>query len=303
MRRTLALVCVTLGVFSLALAPMLRFWVAPALMRTPMDYYNEVVNHGENVSYFSAEDLESVEGATVEAYSTFRADVPASDSDVVVWDQFTWVTDVDRDYPIQSTTRRAGHDRFTGQAVDCCDPSVNGERAEQSGQVFKFPFLTERRDYEFFDTTTRRTWPIEFRGEETVHGVPTYRFVQVIEPTRVGERTMPRSLLGMDGEGDVTADEMFSLTRTYWIEPTTGIPIDLEERHHRAASVDGEERLVLFDGVLRFTEETTEGYIESATPGMTRLPLVRETLPITLAGAGAALVVVGLLLPVLRRRT
>jgi hypothetical protein len=301
MRRTVAVVCIALGVFSLVLAPLLRFWMASALMKTPMDYYNETVNRGEDVTYFSAEELEAVEGATVEAYTTLRADVAASDEDTVVWDQFTWVEDVERDFAIQSTTRRAGHDRVSGEAVDCCDASVNDESVAQTGQVFKFPFSTEQRDYEFFDTTAQEAFPIAFQGVEDVNGVETYRFEQVVELTKVGERTLPRSLLDMDGEGDVTTDEMYSVTRTYWIEPTTGSPINLREDQHRGAFVDGEERLVLFDGVLQFDDETVEGQISDAEQGMTTLPLLRTTLPAVLVVAGVLLVVVGGVLAVTGR--
>ncbi|MFC4562103.1 DUF3068 domain-containing protein [Nocardiopsis mangrovi] len=301
MRRTVAVVCIALGVFSLVLAPLLRFWMAGAVMKTPMDQYNETTNRGEDVSYFSAEEVEQVDGATVEAYTTVRADVAASDEDIVVWDQFTWVKDIDRDFAILSTTRRAGHDRVSGEAVDCCDASVNDEAVQQSGQAFKFPFLTEQRDYEMFDVPTRQTLPITFEGVETIQGVETYRFEQVVEPTKINERTLPRSLLGLEGDGDVTADEVFTVTRTYWIEPTTGAPIDLIEDQHRGAVVDGEERLVLFDGEMRFTDATIEQNIEGVQQGLTMLPLLRTTIPLVLVVAGPALLAIGALLLVAAR--
>ncbi|WP_046471956.1 DUF3068 domain-containing protein [Allosalinactinospora lopnorensis] len=293
MRRTVAVVCIALGVFSIALAPMLRFWVASAVMKTPMDYYDQKVNRGEDVTYFSIEDVELVEGATVEAHTTIRGDVAASDEDTVVWDQFTWVKDADTDYAFQSTTRRTGHDRVTGEAVDCCDPSVNDESVRQEGQAFKFPFLTEQKDYEFFDTTVQETNPIRFDGEEVVHGVETYRFVQEIEPTKIDEREIPRDLVDMEGDGDVTTDEMYSVTRTYWIEPTTGSPIHLSEEQHRGAYVDDEEVLTLFKGTMDWTDETIEGNIEGAQQGMTIIPLLRTTLPIALLAVGAGLLLLG----------
>ncbi|MBV2362144.1 DUF3068 domain-containing protein [Streptomonospora nanhaiensis] len=293
MRRTVAVVCIALGVFCLALAPMLRYWMAESLMRAPLDQYSRTVNHGEGVTYFNAEEMESIENATVEAYTTVRGDVAASSDDIAVWDQFTWVEDIERDFAFQSTYRRAGHDRVTGEGVDCCDASVNDDAVEQSGQIYKFPFLTEQRDYEFFDTTSRLTRPITFEGVEEVNGVETYRFEQVIEDVKIGERTLPADLLGMDQEGDVTGDEMYSITRTYWIEPTTGAPIGLSEDQHRAVVVDGEERLVLFDGEMVWDEQTIENNIENARQGMTVLPLLRTTLPIVLLVAGVALVALG----------
>ncbi|GAA3759413.1 hypothetical protein HDA32_004696 [Spinactinospora alkalitolerans] len=295
MRRTVAVVCIALGVFCLTMAPMLRFWLASAVMKTPMDYYSETVNRGEDVTYFSAEEVESIEGATVEAYTTLRADVAASDDEVVVWDQFTWVEDIDRDFAILSTTRRAGHDRVSGEAADCCDASVNDESVAQSGQAFKFPFLTEQRDYEFFDTTSQQTLPIEYEGTETIEGMEVYRFVQVVEPTKVGERVLPKSLLEMGGEGDATTDEVYSVTRTYWIEPSTGVPVNLREEQRRVAEVDGEEQLVLFEGSLEFTDETVDNALETASQSG-QITLIRTTLPITLVVVGGGLLILGVLL-------
>ncbi|GAB3479283.1 PorA family protein [Nocardiopsis coralliicola] len=303
MRRTVAAVCIALGVFCLVLAPLMRFWLAGALMKTPMDYYSEQVNRGENVTYFSIEELELVEDATVEAYSTVRADVAASDDDVVVWDQFTWIEDTERDFAIQSSSRRAGHDRVTGEAVDCCDAAINEEPTPQSGQAWKFPFDVEQKDYEFFDTTAKETYPIEFDGEETIDGVETYKFVQEVEPTKIGERELPRSLVDMEGDGDVVADEMYSVTRTYWIEPNSGSPIQLSEDQHRGAEVDGEEVLVLFDGDLRSDQETIDNNVENAQTALTALPLLRVTGPLVLIGAGAVLAVGGGVLFATARRT
>ncbi|MBB4933829.1 hypothetical protein F4561_004649 [Lipingzhangella halophila] len=299
MRRTIAVVCIALGVFSISLAPMLRFWVADAVMKTPMDYYDQKVNRGENVTYFSIEDVELVEGATVEATTTLRSDVAASGDDTVVWDQFTWVEDVDTGYGITSTARRAAHDRVSGESVDCCDPSVNDEMVHQEGQAFKFPFMTEQKDYEFFDTTVQETHPIRFDGEETIDGMETYRFVQEIDPTKIGERDLPRDLVGMDGEGDVTADEMYSVTRTYWIEPTTGTPIHLSEEQRRVGQVDGEEVLVFFEGDMVWTDETVDSNIESTQDSLASLNLIRGTVPLLLVVAGVGFLAPGVLLLVL----
>ncbi|RNL84630.1 DUF3068 domain-containing protein [Halostreptopolyspora alba] len=293
MRRTVALVCIAVGVFSIALAPMLRYWVADAVMKTPMDYYDKKVNRGENVTYFSIEDVELVEGATVEAITTLRGDVAASDEETVVWKQFTWVADVDTGYGIQSTVRKTGHDRVSGEAVDCCDASIEGETVRHEGQVFKWPFLTEKENYEFFDTTIQEARPIRFDGEETIDGMETYRFVQEIEPTKIGERDLPRDVAGLNGEGDVTADEMYSVTRTYWIEPTTGIPIDLSEEQHRAGHVDGEEVLTFFEGDMDWTDETVESNIESTEDSLASLNLIRTVVPVVLLILGVGLVGVG----------
>lgn len=293
MRRTVAVVCIAFGVFCLVLAPLLRFWMASAVMKTPMNYYSQSVIQGENVTYFNAKELELIEDADVEATMTIRADVAASDAETVVWDQFMWVRDVERDFAFLSSTRRTAHDRRTGEAVDCCGAAVNEESTVQSGQAFKWPFNVEQRDYEFFDTTTRQTLPIRFEGTEEVKGVEAYKFVQVVEPATVETREFPKSLLGMDGKGDATADVVFSNIRTYWVDPVTGSPLDLSEEQRRVAVVDGQERLVMFEGVLSFSDETVAANIENAASG-DLIVLVRSTLPIILLAVGAAALIFGL---------
>jgi 3-mercaptopyruvate sulfurtransferase SseA len=105
MRRTVAVVLIALGVFCLALAPMMRTWMSSSLMKTPLDYYNPTVNVGE-VTYFNIEDVELVEDADVEAHSTIRADVASSSDDVVVWDVRS---DGEYDGTNSRGNQRAGH--------------------------------------------------------------------------------------------------------------------------------------------------------------------------------------------------
>ena len=300
MRRTVAIVLIALGVFCLALAPMMRTWMATALMKTPMDYYSQPVATGQ-ADYFDIEDVEQVEDATVEAHLTIRADVASSSDDVVVWDQFTWIKDADTDFGISSTSRRAGHDRVTGEAVDCCDGMIDDEAVVQSGQAWKFPFFTEKRDYEFFETTIQEVAPMRFDGVEAIEGVEAYRFVQEVEPTVIDEQTVPREVAGLDGEGDVTGDVEFSITRTYWIEPISGSPINVSEDQHRAVVVDGEEVLTMLSGELRYTPETIDASIENTEQARQFLPLLRTTLPIVALVAGVGLIGVAVVLLVTGR--
>lgn len=302
MRRTVAVVLIALGVFCLVSAPMMRTWMSGSLMKTPLDYYNATVNTGE-VTYFNIEDLEQVEDANVEAHSTLRADVASSTDDVVVWDQFTWIKDADTDFGISSTSRRAGHDRVTGEAVDCCDAMINEESVAQSGQAWKFPFMTEQRDYDFFETTVQEVVPMKFEGVEEIDGVEAYKFVQTVEPTVIDEREVPRSVAGLDGEGDVVGDETFSMVRTYWIEPISGTPINISEDHHRVVVVDGEEVLTLLSGELSFDDATRAASIENTEQARKVLPLLHSTLPVAALIVGAGLIGIAVILFVTGRGT
>ncbi|WP_150252872.1 DUF3068 domain-containing protein [Nocardiopsis deserti] len=302
MRRTVAVVLVAFGVFFLAFAPMMRTWLSSSLMKTPLDYYSETVLEADGATYFNIEDVELVEDATLEARSTIRADVASSTDETVVWDQFTWVRDAETDFGITSSSRRAGHDRVTGETVDCCDAMVNDESVAQSGQAWKFPFFTEQRDYDFFETTAREVVPMEFQGTEEVGGVETYRFVQEVEGEVIGERTLPRSVAGMEGEGDVTGDEVFSITRTYWIEPVTGSPLKISEDQNRVVVVDGEEVLTLFDAELVSNDESVQNAVANSEQGRTVLPLLQTTLPVACLVVGVGFIGIAVVLFATGRR-
>lgn len=302
MRRTVAVVLVAFGVFFLAVAPMMRTWLSSSLMKTPLDYYSETVLKADGATYFNIEDVELVEDAALEARSTIRADVASSTDETVVWDQFTWVRDAETDFGITSSSRRAGHDRVTGEVVDCCDAMVNDESVAQSGQAWKFPFFTEQRDYDFYETTAREVVPMEFQGTEEVGGVETYKFVQEVEDEVIGERTLPRSVAGMEGGGDVTGDEVFSITRTYWIEPVTGSPLKIGEDQNRVVVVDGEEVLTLFDAELVSDDESVQNAAAKSEQGRTVLPLLQTTLPVVCLVAGVGFIGVAVVLFVTGRR-
>ncbi|WP_285732195.1 DUF3068 domain-containing protein [Nocardiopsis sp. ATB16-24] len=303
MRRTVAVVLVAFGVFFLALAPMTRTWLSSSLMKTPLDYYSETVLTAEGATYFNIEDVELVENANLEANSTIRADVASSTDETVVWDQFTWLRDADTDFGITSTSRRAGHDRVTGEAVDCCDAMINDEAVAQNGQAWKFPFFTEQRDHDFFETTVQENVPMRFQGTEEVKGVETYKFVQEVEDEVVGERTLPRSVAGLEGDGDVTGDEVFSITRTYWIEPVTGSPLKIGEAQNRVVVVDGEEVLTILDADLVSNDESIQNAVDKADAGRTMLPLLHTTLPIVSLVVGVGFIGIAVILLLTGRRS
>jgi len=112
---------------------------------------------------------------------------------------------------------------------------------------------------------------------------------------------VPRDVAGLDGEGDVTGDVEFSITRTYWIEPISGSPINVSEDQHRAVVVDDEEVLTMLSGELRYTPETIDASIENTEQARQFLPLLRTTLPIVALVAGVGLIGVAVVLLVTGR--
>ena len=66
------------------------------------------------------------------------------------------------------------------------------------GQIYKFPFDTEKKSYDVWDGPTRRGLEATYEGEESIEGTSVYKFVQVIEPTVIDTRDVPGSVFGSD---------------------------------------------------------------------------------------------------------
>ncbi len=62
---------------------------------------------------------------------------------------------------------------------------VDGDPVTRAGLEFKWPFLTERRDYEYFDAQARTTAPIHYKGTQDFRGVRVYYFEQTVPWTKV----------------------------------------------------------------------------------------------------------------------
>jgi hypothetical protein len=143
---------------------------------------------------------------------------------------------------------------------------------------------------------------MEFDGVEEIEGVETYRYVQTVEPTTIGERVIPRSVAGLEGDGDITGDEQFSIERTYWVDAVTGTPIKVSEDQHRAVVYEGEEVLTLLSGELAFTDASVRGQIESSEQGRTLLPMLRTTIPVASLIVGVGLLAIATVLLLTGRR-
>ena len=173
-------------------------------------------------------------------------------------------------------------------------------------RFFVFPFGLPVCGYHagnlFFDTTLRRAAPMRFDGEDTVNGLPVYRFVQRIEPTKAGERQVPGQLVNAPVGTTVTASRFYENTRTFWVEPYTGAVVKGEERMRQVLrGPDGREGTVLIAGTLVFTPQTVQRQVEKATEGRDQLRLLRHTGPAIAYVAGGVLGAIGVLLVFLAR--
>ena len=76
-------------------------------------------------------------------------------------------------------------DAHTQEPVHATGEMVDGDPVTREGIEFKWPFMTEKRDYEYFDAQTRTSAPIHYKGTRNFRGVKVYYFEQTIPWTKV----------------------------------------------------------------------------------------------------------------------
>lgn len=302
MRRKIAPVLTGLGVFLIVGAVLVRAYAYPALAKVPTNYEGvteleaigaQVFNTNPEVLRAETTDL-SIEARTIADSGADRPD------DVAVWVSSTTVTRADGTI-FQQQRERAPFHAVTGEAVDCaeCGSWVEvaaGERVDiaRQGQVFKFPFATEQRDYLLWDGTIREAVPARFEGVEDVDGLEVYRFVQTIAPQLVETREVPGSVFGSD-EPSVEAEMWYAMTRTLYIEPQTGAPVDRVEERVQELRYDGAS-VPAFTGTVQYTDEQVTKSVADAKDKAPMLGGMLLTFPLVMLLLGAALFVVGLVL-------
>ncbi|NUT10697.1 MAG: DUF3068 domain-containing protein [Nonomuraea sp.] len=297
-------VLIAVGAFLVVLAPLVRFQVAPAFMAAKGDQYSISKLHAAEAQYFSVPDGR-VLTADLDIIVTTRGDVKEATDDRVVWDEFTAVNDVTNNKPgIDYSERRSAFDKRSGVGLNCCGVSIDKAPVQLQGQIYKFPFDTEKKTYQVFNSSAGKAFDARFVGEEQVNGLSTYKFEQTVPETKTQTLNAPAAWFGMGTSGDVQLNRFYSGTVTYWIEPTTGAPVRQEQvRNEVLKSQDGIERSKAFVATAKMTDDTVKGLVDSASEGKSQITLIRTTLPIVLGVLGVVLLVGGLLLALRGRRS
>lgn len=259
MRRILGPTLVGLGVFLVLAALLLRFWAYPRLAVSPADQDSVTKAEAIGATIFDTNpDVLAPFETDLTIRSQTRGDVtPTEDSEddapdgVLVWvnTQKIWADADGPDAPERSASvTRVAHDEKTGAAVDCdacetfseTEEGIQDKEVDFSGQYFKFPFGTEKKDYEFWDDTLDLAFPAVYEGEEEIDGLTVYKFVQTIEKTDAGIREdIPGKIFDVD-EPSVDATTMYGVTRTLYVEPVTGVIIN---------RIDDRDETIEYDGV------------------------------------------------------
>ncbi|WP_433227614.1 DUF3068 domain-containing protein [Actinomadura formosensis] len=310
MRRPIGLVLIGLGAFFLTLAPLVRFYVADQVVVAPLNRYQVTLLESKDSTYFDQADLKFKTGVTLLAKNTVRGDVRANEGndDIAVWDSTTNIYDEAKpDKPVQIQGYRIAFDRRTSVLVNCCGVNVDGDNSvRMSGYGLLFPLANVRkRDYPFFDMTTKQAAPMQFNAVEKVQGLTAYRFTQTIPLTKTAalDTKLPPRMLGLpDDAGNQKVDRYTEAYNTVWVDPRTGIPV--KHRQNIRSTVrtpDGKGSMIVAQADLITVDKDQKGLVELADDNALQIDLVRGYIPAGSILFGLILLFVGGFLGLARR--
>jgi len=285
------------GAFLITLAALVRFYVYPSGLVLPAEQVRITKLTTESGSYFDAATLRTHRDVPLETAVARYGDTVRSTPDVAVWTEFVSLTTRDGQR-VDYHERRAAFDRRTGQAVNCCENYVdeNGNPAPR-GLVFRWPFGARPIAYQVYDPLVRRPVAARFEGIETLYGVRVNRYAQRLVNERLVQRAMelPGTVLGLGGRETFPVNAYLEGTRTFWVEPESGMVIGFRENLVKTLrTADGGGRLVALAADMRTSTGDERWNAGEAQQFLRRAALVDRVIPLSCAVLGALLLVVGL---------
>ncbi|WP_430782536.1 DUF3068 domain-containing protein [Actinoplanes sp. G11-F43] len=313
MRRIVGAALFGLGILSLLFAMALAWIIVPSQRKVPLDLAPpDVVVETANASFVQAKMLPDgtpqvvVENAGLRSTTGIKPDFKAAadlDGDTLIWNVYHSTNRIDTGEMINSAESRVALDRVSGEAVPWAGqchsetqvPCTPGDVAF-AGQLYLFPFGTERRTYQYWDSTLHKALPIEYQASERYNGLPAYRFQQQIpeQPAEMNPETLS-GLLGFLAPGATTGTISYRATRTLWVEPRTGAIVGYREQQHRELVPDVGTPVVIFDADLQYDQATLDAVRKEAENGLSLLTMLGLWVPLGLAILGLALTAAGLL--------
>jgi Porin PorA len=298
MRRVVGLTLTGLGAFFFALALLLKFYVPGQVIKFPLNEYAVSTLAGGNMTYFSQHDLTDLAGVTMHATTTVEGDVAAGTSSTAVWQEFVALQDVSNNTPVSYTSQRLAFDRRTGVLVNCCGDRIGSNtKVHLSGQGYVWPFNTQKRTYQVFDTTLLKPEPFRYEGSVTVDGITAYKFVEQVSNQQFGTQSLPGSLVGIKNQASVTLPEYLTATNTFLVDPVTGATLSATEK--QAVSLKdsaGATRLVLLAGTLSSPPDAVQSLVNTSNSYHLKIQFVHVIGPLVGLLLGIVLLALGMTL-------
>jgi len=328
MLRLAALTIMSLGAALLTAAVLLTTYTAGKIAKIPLDIDTTLISSGTGAALdpasLSATRFVVDQNVPLVSQQAVTVETPAN-AQVVTFQMGTSVRRTDRQQDsglLLALVDTVTLDRRTAEAVSDDERpggsvqkprTIEDDRPSTTialpheGLAFRFPFVTEKRSYPFFDPIAQKPFDANYDGEDDVNGLTTYRFTQnvgydadgkLVEPIRYaslydknedGEVTARAELWGLPGDPyePVTMTRYYAAQRTFWVDPVSGTVVKATERaNHYYAREALRPEMALADYTVTSTEETIESQVASARNERDRLALWSRVLPISLGAAG-----------------
>ncbi|WP_327427939.1 DUF3068 domain-containing protein [Streptomyces sp. NBC_01236] len=313
MRRKASLILLAFAVFFTALSPLMRWYAFPRLAKIPANQYQDMVLEAKNATLIDYGTMKAKTVPKVTVVQTLKGNVEASEKiektagrDVVVWDSLSYVQGPDGKM-ISKIPERYIFDAHSQDPVHATGEMVDGDPVTREGIEFKWPFLTEKRDYEYFDAQTCTTNPIHYKGTQNFRGVKVYYFEQTIPWTKVQfPRTMPVKGITRESLAKTGTSMWYTTVRKFWVEPVTGAPVYGEEDHKeelRGGTLLGDgKKVTAFAGNVKMREDYIKHTVDLVKSNRTLILLLTSYLPWGFLFLGVALLSLSLYLEARSRR-
>ncbi|KEF17586.1 membrane protein [Streptomyces rimosus] len=313
MRRKASLVLLAFAVFFAALSPLLRWYAFPRLAKIPPNQYQATVLEAKPATLLDYGTMRARQVPKVSIVQTLKGNVEESERiektagrDVVVSDALSHVAGPDGKM-VSQIPERYIFDAHTQEPVHATGEMVDGDPVRRTGIEYKWPFLTEQRDYDYFDAQTRTSAPIHYKGVRTFRGLDVYYFEQTIPWTKVPfPKKLPVQGITSEAVAKSGTIRWYSTKRMFWVEPVTGAPVNGEEIHREelrgGALVPGGGKVTAFSGHVKMRPDYVTATVDLVTSQRRLVLLLTSYLPWGFLALGAALLTPGLVLEAPGRR-
>ncbi|MGW7072693.1 DUF3068 domain-containing protein [Streptomyces sp. NPDC054855] len=313
MRRKASLILLAFAVFFTAMSPLMRWYAFPRLAKIPPGQYQEAVLEAKNPTLVDYGTMTAKKVSKVTVVQTLKGNVEASekieksaDRDVVVWDALSYVQGPDGKM-VSKVPERYIFDAHSQEPVHATGEMVDGDAVKREGIEFKWPFLTEKRDYEYFDAQARVTKPIHYKGTQTFRGVDVYYFEQTIPWTKVPmPKTMPVKGITPESLDKTGTTRWYTTVRKFWVEPTTGAPVygeEIQKNELRGGTLLGDrDKVTVFAGHVKMREDYIRDTVDLVKSQRVLVLLMMSYLPWGFLGLGLLLLALSLWLEARSRR-
>jgi hypothetical protein len=313
-RRPLSLLLLVVGLGLVLFGLALRFVVVPGMKVMPADLSVVRTYGGTLVTMLDPATFSLYQDLPIRIVRTVHVEEVEGDKTLVY--ELAELRRQDDGSLLQSRETRYALDRRTLLSVDGL-----GEDWHREGLTLNFPIGTKKQDYEGWNEDAQQVETAHFTGEEERGGLHTYvfntrtgpdpirdPFLLNLLPTEIDKAALLELVDQVpltEGQRALVAERLPSLPDpvplvyaytsdlTLWVEPTTGMAIDLVKHEERAVFLGPFPVATIFEMDWCHTPETVADIATEAKPLIRQVRLFEGTLPLFAWMVGVGLVMLG----------